>query len=61
MERKIIQNVSNHWKSMALSFLVIGMYLAWRVGNEAHVRIGTNTIMGCGEEVFLVENLVLNL
>jgi len=45
MERESIQNVSNQWKAMMLSFPIIGKYLAWRVGNGAQVRIGTDVIM----------------
>jgi hypothetical protein len=43
MERKSIHNVSNQWESMTISFPMIGEYLAWRVGNEAHVRIGISS------------------
>jgi hypothetical protein len=46
---------------MTLAFPVIGKYLAWRVGNGAQVRIGIDAIMGCGQEVFLAENMVLTL
>lgn len=56
-----MQNVSIQWKVMTLTFLVIGRYLEWKVGNEAQVSIGTNSIMGCGHEAFLDENFVLTL
>lgn len=28
------------WKEMTISFLVIGSYFPWRVGEESQVRVG---------------------
>jgi len=58
VERKSIMFKLNQCKSMELAFIIIGKYLAWRVGNGAHVRIETVVIMGCDQEVFLTKNLV---
>jgi hypothetical protein len=51
-ENKSIHNVSNQWKTLSLSFLVIGSYLAWRVGDGSLVRIGVDAIMGCSRGHF---------
>eukprot|EP01018_Ginkgo_biloba_P018081 Gb_04379 [translate_table: standard] len=36
-------------------------FLAWRVGNGTQVRLGVDAIMGCGQNIFLPEDLVLQL
>jgi hypothetical protein len=46
---------------LTTAFLVIGKYMAWKVGNGAQVRIGSDAIIGCGEDIFLPATIVLHL
>ena len=46
---------------MTLVFLVMGCFLAWKVGNGSQVRIGEYSIMGCGRDIFFLEGLVHHL
>jgi hypothetical protein len=46
---------------MTLGFLVIGSYLAWRVGDRSQVRVGENKIMGCGRYIFLLDEIIKHL
>lgn len=55
---KSIQNMSNQWKALTLAFPTIGKFLAWKVGSGALVRVRMDAITGCGENVFLPEDLV---
>lgn len=46
---------------MSLTFPVVGRFLAWKVGNGRHVRVGADAIVGCGENIFLQEAIVASL
>jgi hypothetical protein len=59
--RKNIHNVSNQWKSLTLVFPFIGQFLAWKVGSWVQVKVGIDTILGCGEGIFLPKYLILYL
>jgi hypothetical protein len=60
-DRKNIHNVSNQWKALTLDFLVVGTYLTWKVGNGSQVRVGADAIMGCGNGIFLLANIIQHL
>ena len=46
-EKTDIQNVSNQWKEMSLSFPIMGSYLAWKSYDGSKFQVGSNAIMGC--------------
>lgn len=50
--RKSMQDTSNQWKDLVLACLVIGNHLAWNIGNEEHIRIVFDFVLGCGEANF---------
>jgi hypothetical protein len=54
---KIIPNASTQWRDLPQVFPMIVKYLDWKIGSGEHVRIGSNTIVICGERVFLEEEL----
>jgi hypothetical protein len=58
--RKSIKNVSNQWKAVQ-AFPLIGSYLAWNVGDGTCVRLGADAIAGCGNDIFLPQELILQL
>jgi len=37
---------------------MIGLYLAWKVRNVLKVRVGVDAIMGCGNGIFLLVELI---
>lgn len=59
--RKSTRNVSNQWKALVRSFLVIGDYLAWKVGSREKVRLGTHVVLGCGDRFLLTEDSINSL
>lgn len=59
--RICIHNFSNQWKSMTMVFPFIGPYLAMKVGDEAHVRIGANIVIECGMVGFPYKNMIHHL
>jgi hypothetical protein len=42
-------------------FRFLGHFLAWKVGSGRKVRIGFDVIVGCGDNIFLSDNLVDHL
>jgi hypothetical protein len=40
---------------------VVENNLAWKVGNGELVRVGTDSVLGCGENVILSEDLIVSL
>jgi hypothetical protein len=54
-------NTSTQWRALIQAFPMIGKHLAWKVDNGTHVRIGSDTIVKCGDNVFLAEDLKLDL
>jgi hypothetical protein len=57
-ERKSRVNVFNQWKEMTLASLDIGSYLVWRVRDGSQVRVGGDAIMGCGRDIFLLDEII---
>lgn len=53
--------MSNQWKTLTLSFQIMQTNFSWRVSYGKWVRVGTNTIMGCGNKVFLSNNMIYYL
>jgi len=43
------------------AFPVVGRFMAWKVGNETQMRVGTYANVGCGVSIFLLEALVDSL
>jgi hypothetical protein len=46
---------------LILAFLIIDKYLAWKVGSVSQVRVGQDSISGCGENIFLSKDMVIQL
>jgi hypothetical protein len=59
--RKSTNNLSNQWRAITLAFPIVGQFLAWKVVSRNQVRIGMDAIVGCGEHIFLLEELVAHL
>lgn len=45
-------------KALVTSFLIVGGFLCWKVENGEELRVGVDSIMGCGPHVRLSEGLV---
>jgi hypothetical protein len=58
---KVASSASTQWRTLSLSFPMIGKALAWKVGNGMQVRIGSDAIVGFGESIFLEEDLIYSL
>jgi hypothetical protein len=50
-ESKLVQRVSNQWKEMSLSFLVLKSILAWKVGLGHEVRVVMDEMMGATRDI----------
>jgi hypothetical protein len=57
-ERKSIYNFTNKWKAMTISFVVIGSFMVWEVGNGSQARICAYDIMGCGMAIYTLNELI---
>ena len=58
---KSFKGDSLFWKSIVQTFLVVGDILAWKVGNMILCLIGRGNIMGFGQRVNLLVELVKHL
>lgn len=54
-------NDSNHLKDLCDSFPLICNHLAWKVGSGQNVRVGSDSIIGCGASIFLLEEMIAHL
>jgi len=56
---QVVQECLQSLKYFVLAFQTIGSHLAWWVGDGTQVKIGEDAIMGCNNNIFLAENIVL--
>jgi len=58
---KVSYNYSIIWKSLLKYFLVIGDGLAWRIGKENKVRLGSDPWSGSGHSHLLLDVVKIDL
>jgi hypothetical protein len=57
-ENKQIQNSYVEWKNLVQIFPIIGKRLAWKVGSRVQVRAAIDAIVSCGNNDFLLREVI---